>query len=48
MENEMIRKRYELSVIFQCLFKATYLYDILLPDGEYHRWLAEFELVRPA
>lgn len=42
----MIKKG--MTVRIEKAFGDTYLYDIILPDGEYHRWLAEFELVRPA
>lgn len=30
------------------VFEDSYLYDVILPNGNYHRWLAEFELVKPA
>lgn len=43
---EMIKKG--MNVRIEKVFGDTYLYDVLLPDGTYHRWLAEFELVRPA
>lgn len=42
----MIKKG--MNVRIEKVFSDTYLYDVLLPDGMYHRWLAEFELVRPA
>jgi hypothetical protein len=42
----MIKKG--MNVRIEKVFDDTYLYDVLLPDGTYHRWLAEFELVRPA
>ena len=42
----MIKKG--MNVRIEKVFDSTYLYDVLLPDGKYHRWLAEFELVRPA
>ena len=44
--HHMIKKG--MAVRIEKVFRDTYLYDILLPNGEYHRWLAEFELVRPA
>lgn len=37
-----------MTVRIEKAFNDTYLYDVILPDGSYHRWLAEFELVRPA
>lgn len=37
-----------MNVRIEKVFEDTYLYDVILPDGKYHRWLAEFELVRPA
>jgi len=36
-----------MNVRIEKVFEDTYLYDVMLPDGKYHRWLAEFELVRP-
>lgn len=41
----MIKKG--MTVRIERVFCDTLLYDVLLPDGMYHRWLAEFELVRP-
>lgn len=37
-----------MNVRIEKVFEDTYLYDVMLSDGKYHRWLAEFELVRPA
>jgi len=31
--------------IVKCI--STFFYDLMLNDGEYHRWLAEFELANP-
>lgn len=31
--------------IVKCI--PTYFYDVMLNNGEYHRWLAEFELAYP-
>lgn len=36
-----------MKVRIEKVFNNTILYNVILPDGEYHRWLAEFELVKP-